>query len=141
MSPRESNPDYLSLHLRGERAIGQATEAARAFGIAQGLTRDDLARLCIVVEELVANLYDHGGVTVQDEIRLAFASDPKGIRITVIDPGTPFDPWSAPPTAHSMKGGGNAGTDLVRAWAEPIGYRSSGEGNQLELLLPFRRRR
>ena len=127
------------MQLRGEKAIGQAAEAARAFGIAQALTRGDLARLCIVVEELVANLYDHGGVTEQDEIQLAFAPDPKGIRITIIDPGAPFDPWSAPPTADSMKGGGGAGTSLVRAWAEPIGYRSSGEGNQLELLLPFRR--
>ena len=42
-----------------------AGTAARAFGEAQWLTDDESARLCVIVEELVANLYDHGGVTAK----------------------------------------------------------------------------
>lgn len=124
------------MRLGGDGAISQAAEAARAFGLAQQLAEDDLARLCIVVEELVANLYDHGGVTGQDEIGLAMARDPKGIRVSISDPGVPFDPWTAPPSAESVNRGGGAGLSLIRAWAELISYRSLGEGNQLELLLP-----
>jgi anti-sigma regulatory factor (Ser/Thr protein kinase) len=139
VSPRESNPVPLSLRLRGRRAISHATDAARSFGIAHDLQGDDLARLCIVVEELVANLYDHGGVTGEDEIQLALASDPKGIRMTIIDPGAPFNPWSRSHDAVVTKEEGAAGISLIKAWADLIAYSSSGEGNRLELLLPFAR--
>jgi len=124
------------LRLRGDKAIRQAADAARAFGKAQLLADDDLARLCIVVEELVANLYDHGGVTERDEVDLAMARDPRGIRVSITDPGIAFDPWSAPRTAESVTRGGGAGLNLVQAWAELISYRRSGEANHLALLLP-----
>ncbi len=112
-----------------------ATGAARSFGEAQRLTRADLARLCIVVEELIANLYDHGGVTASDEVRLELARDSSCVRVSVIDPGTSFNPWSTPPSTEST-GRGGAGLSLIRAWARLVSYRPSGEGNHLELLLP-----
>ena len=135
MSPRESNPDRLSLRLEGDSAIAQAVDATRAFGQAQRLTGDDLARLCIVVEELIANLYDHGGVTEQDEVQFALARDSAGIRVSIIEGGISFNPWSAPIAAENGQGGG-AGVRLIRAWAELIRYHSSDDGNQLELLVP-----
>ena len=101
-----------------------------------GLAHDEHARLAIVVEELVANLYDHGGVTEQDEVELAMSRDPAGIRVRIADPGIPFDPFSGPPPNENAELGGGAGLRLVKAWAELISYRSSDEGNQLELLLP-----
>ena len=125
MSPRESNPDRLSLRLEGDRAIAQAVEAARSFGQAQRLAGDELARLCIVVEELIANLYDHGGVTERDEVQFALASDPSGIRISITEGASDSDQP------------GGAGVRLIRAWAELIRYHSSDDGNQLELLVPF----
>ena len=136
MSPRESNPDRLSLRLEGDRAIAQAVEAARSFGQAQRLAGDELARLCVVVEELIANLYDHGGVTERDEVQFALASDPSGIRISIADCGTSFNPWAAPPAPDSNRPGG-AGVRLIQAWADLIRYHSSDDGNQLELLVPF----
>jgi serine/threonine-protein kinase RsbW len=135
VSPRESNPEQLSLRLEGDCAIAQAVDAARAFGQAQRLAGDDLARLCIVVEELIANLYDHGGVTEQDEVQFVLASDPAGIRVSIIDGGLAFNPWSDPIAAENGQGGG-AGVRLVRAWAQLIRYQSSDDGNQLELLVP-----
>jgi serine/threonine-protein kinase RsbW len=135
VSPRESNPD-LSLCLEGDGAIAQAVDAARAFGEAQQLAGDDLARLCIVVEELIANLYEHGGVTVQDEVQFALACDPNGIRVAVKDRGVAFNPWSAPIVAEGGQTGAGAGVRLIRAWADLIRYHSSDDGNQLELLVP-----
>lgn len=127
------------MRLRGERAIAEAADAARTFGRAQHLADDELARLCIVVEELVANLYDHGGVSEQDEVQLTLACDPNGIRVTIIDPGVPFDPWATMPAAASISRGGGAGTSLIRAWADFVSYRSSNAGNYLVLLLPVKR--
>lgn len=136
MSPRESNPDRLSRRLSGSGAIVAAAGAAREFGKSQWLSDDELARLCVVVEELVANLYDHGGLTEKDEVLLDFAVDPDGIRVCIRDSGASFDPWRAPRKAGAPDRGGNVGIDIVRAWASYISYLPSPQGNRLEFLLP-----
>ena len=136
MSPRESNSDRLSRRLSGSGAIAAAAETAREFGEAQWLSGDELARLCVVVEELVANLYDHGGLADKDEVSLDFAVEPDGIRVCIGDPGTSFDPWRAPRKADMPERGGNVGIDIVRAWASYISYSPSPDGNRLEFLLP-----
>lgn len=137
MNSRESNRDELSLRLRGERPIGLSIDAARQFGAEQLLTKEALARLCIVIEELIANLYDHGGVTDRDEVELTLRRDPQGIRIFMVDPGAPFNSWSAPPASEQEIRGGGAGIRLIQAWAELVSYRSSSGANRLELLLPL----
>lgn len=136
MGPRESNSDQLSRRLSGERAITEAAEAAREFGEAQWLGQDELARLCVVVEELVANLYDHGGLTKEDVVALDLMVEPEGIRVCIGDPGASFDPWRAPRKADASERGGNVGIDIVRAWASYLSYSPSPEGNRLEFLLP-----
>lgn len=136
MSPRESNNDRPTCRVQGAQAIERACDAAEAFAISQWLSDEDLARLCIVVEELVANLYDHGGLNEQDEVELSFASEPDGIRVTIFDPGAPFDPWTAPRKIERPERGGGVGIDIVRAWAHFVNYRVTAEGNRLELLLP-----
>lgn len=138
MNPRESNPVNFCLPLRGERALADAVAAARTFGQVQELAGTDLSRLCIVVEELIANLYDHGGLTEQDEVQLALTSDPNGIRLSVADKGKAFNPWSPPIGAEGGQTGGGAGVRLIRAWAQLIRYHSTDDGNQLELLVPVK---
>lgn len=138
MSPRESNSDRLAFVLQGQQAIADAADAARAFASSQWLTDDEAARLCIVVEELVANLYDHGGLTEQDKVGLDFTTEPDGIRVRIIDPGAPFDPWTTPRKIEIPERGGGVGIDIIRAWAHFIDYRVSHDGNRLEFLLPVR---
>jgi len=82
----------MTCRLTGADAVTQASDAARAFGEMQWLSEDEAARLCIIIEELVANLYDHGGVGRDEEIILTLASEPKGLIITLTDQGKPFDP-------------------------------------------------
>lgn len=136
MTSRESFSEPTTSHLRGDDAIRQAANAAWEFGEAQWLGDDERARLCIVVEELVANLYDHGGLTSSDQFELALASEPDGIRITIVDPGSPFDPRTAPRKKNLVDDGG-VGIDIVRAWAQILSYEASPKGNRLELLLPI----
>lgn len=126
----------MSRRLSGGGAIVAAAKAAREFGESQWLNADELARLCVVVEELVANLYDHGGLTDQDEVLLDFSVEPDGIRVTIDDTGAAFDPWRAPKKAEAPERGGNVGIDIVRAWASYLSYSPSPDGNRLEFLLP-----
>lgn len=140
MGTRESDPGGMTRELRGPEAVAEAGKAARAFGEAQWLTEDESARLCIIVEELVANLYDHGGLTADDRIQLSLDSEPEGIRIVIVDSGEPFDPRSSPPGGMRADRGGGAGIDIVRAWAEIIHYSVTSEGNRLALLLPIGQR-
>ncbi len=136
MGARESDPGSLTCILQGKDGVTEASGAARTFGEAQWLTEDECARLCIIVEELIANLYDHGGLAETDKVELSLASEPGEIRIVIVDPGAPFDPRSAPTPSDRPERGGGAGIDIVRAWAEFVDYSLIPEGNRLELLLP-----
>lgn len=122
--------------LQGKEPVSRAAKAAREFGEAEWLSEDELARLCIIIEELVANLYDHGRVSEQDEVELTLTSEPGAIRIRLVDPGTAFDPRSAPRTGERPERGGGAGIAIVRAWVELVDYQVTERGNRLELLLP-----
>jgi serine/threonine-protein kinase RsbW len=138
VTTRESNPDRLSRRIQGAEAIGLAAQAAREFGGSQWLDGDELARLCIIVEELVANLYEHGGLTADDQVDLGFSCEPDGIEVTIVDPGSPFDPWNAPRAGKRKDRGGGAGIDIVTAWAELVSYESTDAGNRLVFLLPVK---
>lgn len=137
MERRESESDAVTCRLLGAGAVTQASDAARAFAEAQWLAEDETARLCIVIEELVANLYDHGGVGVDQPVTLVLASEPRAIRLTLSDPGRPFDPRQPRPETELPERGGGAGIDIVRAWAVLVDYSATPEGNRLELLLPL----
>jgi anti-sigma regulatory factor (Ser/Thr protein kinase) len=136
MSERESNSDRIKCRLRGGNAIHLAVGVARSYGEAQQLTDDNIARLCIVIEELVANLYDHGGLTEDDNVDLSLAREPDGIRIIISDPGKPFDPRSAVSKRDGPDRGGGAGLDIVRSWTRVVDYAVTPQGNRLELVLP-----
>jgi serine/threonine-protein kinase RsbW len=138
MARRDSELDRLTCRFGGRSAIALAAGAAHRFGEAQRLSESDLARLCIVIEELVSNLYDHGGMAEADEVELTLVSEPDGIGVVLVDTGVPFDPWQAPMPTETPDRGGGAGIGLVRAWAQFVDYRTTDRGNRLELLLPLR---
>ena len=121
----------------GEDAVHEATVAARSFATDAALAGDDAARLCIVVEELVTNLYEHGGVTGGDRVGLTLAREAGGIMIVLTDPGSFFDPRTTGDGAVPDRGGG-AGVNLARAWTTILAYGSIGGVNELRLLLPLR---
>lgn len=137
MGARESNSGQWHCTVAGTRAVVDATTAARAFASDQGVADSDISRLCVVVEELVVNLYEHGGVTVGDRVDLSLFRTPEGIRISLGDPGQPFDPRAATSNKTRPVRGGGAGLDLVRAWTKFIDYTVQPGGNRLELLMPI----
>ena len=141
MTPRESRIDRMTRTLCGDQPLHDAVRAAQEFADQLSLSDDERSRLCVIVEELVANLYDHGGVTGEHAVTLELVHEADGIRMTLLDPGTSFDPRTAPPHPPVPGKGAGAGIDLVRAWSLIVDYRAAPEGNRLELMIPFAVRR
>lgn len=131
------NPINITLSLAADTAaVGLAVAAAHEFARAAGLAATTAGQLAIVVEELVANLVDHAGLTAGDSIELTLAYRPGAVQLVLTDPAAPFDPRSAAaPAALPPARGGGAGLALVRAFAQTIDYGRSDDRNRLELHL------
>ena len=136
MTERDSEVERVSRRVTGPQAVIDAVEVAREFGTGQWLSDEELARLCILVEEWVANLYDHGSVSLSDVIEIEFEAEKLGLHVTITDPGTPFDPRHLPIDFVRTDGGAGAGMDLMKAWATVVSYDIGPTGNRLVLLFP-----
>lgn len=137
MNSGESKSGMRLVHIRGTTPVTDATNAARDFAVEKEVARGDLSRLCVIVEELFANLYEHGGVAPDDLVEMSLSTGPDGMRIIVIDTGRPFDPRNAKPRMRRRTRGGGAGINIVRSWASHVDYRVSNGRNCLEVLIPF----
>ena len=117
-------------------SISAACDVARTFATDNALGDDLGARLCIIVEELVANLIDHTPLTPADRFSLQFAAEAGAVTMLLTDPGPPFDPRRAPePGDLPPERGGGAGLAMVMAWAHIESYTRIGSANRLTLRL------
>ena len=99
---------------------------------------DEVAKLAIIVEELVMNLYEHGRVRAQDVVTLEMSSTDEAVDLVLVDPGFPFDALAAPLSRETPARGGGAGLELIRAWASTTNYESGAGLNRLSLRLSRR---
>jgi len=136
----ESIPATLRLSLTGPQAVHAATSCARDFAALQEIDSAAAARLAIAVEELVTNLYEHGGLGADDAIELSLSRSADAVSLTITDQGMPFDPRSAEQSPAVPERGGGAGLALVRAWASESDYEVGEKGNRLTISLPLDRR-
>lgn len=109
----------------------EATSAARAFADGAGINAADSARLAILVEELVTNLYDHGGLNAGDVFAIELSTTATEINVVLIDSGRAFDPTLPALDPTIPERGGGAGLKLVRAWASQIDYQTIDGQNRL----------
>lgn len=100
------------------------------------MTETEASRLAIVVEELVTNLYDHGGLNDDAVFTIEFSLTTSDLGLVLVDPGKPFDPLSAKFDRPVPPRGGGAGLNLVREWASQMDYESTAGSNRLRLRLP-----
>ena len=117
----------------GPNTVGEALALVGA--IADPARAETQTRLAVVVEELVANLVDHGeGGTA---IWLALEPVEAGVRVVLIDDAAPFDPRAAAPMSDlpNEERGGGAGLAMVGAWSRILDYTRVGERNRLELIV------
>ena len=137
MGMGESNSGTDRVQISGTAPVADAANAAREFAIENDIRGNDLSRLCVIVEELIANIYEHGGVGPDDCVEMSLSTGPDEVRLKVIDPGRPFDPRRAKSSERRPARGGGAGIDIVRNWASHIDYRVSNGRNYLELRIPL----
>jgi serine/threonine-protein kinase RsbW len=137
MPSRESQHDRQRIEVSGPTALGDAIASTRHFAIAQGLARRDQARLCIIVEELISNLCEHGICETDREIAVELLRHRDSVGLVFEDNGAPFDPRSATDAPDMPPRGGGAGLRLVKAWSEILVYDTANGRNRLELKLPL----
>ena len=65
----------------------EATRAVRDFARVAEINEDDASRLSIIVEELVTNLYDHGGLNAEDVFDLELSTSDTEINLVLIIEG------------------------------------------------------
>ena len=119
----------------GPNAVG--TALALADAIADPARPGLAARLAVIVEELVANLVEHGDVAAGTIIEFGMAATADGVRVVLIDDAAPFDPRTAPHVGDRPDDGrgGGAGLAIVRAWSRILAYSRIDGRNRLELLV------
>ena len=102
-----------------------------------GIPQPDTARLAIVVEELVANLYDHGGLSDDDAVEIELSAGPDAISLLLTAPGPPFHPRQSQADDEVPERGGGAGLKLVQAWSLSIDHEHFEGRNRWTVMLPF----
>lgn len=137
MERRNFKPNSCRLTANGPESVHRAVELAQRFSAHYGLAPSQRAKLSIVVEEAVTNLYDHGAGQAGFEGWLALDDSAGSVQVVLADNGQPFDPRDMPePDMPNAERGGGAGLALIRAWAEIAGYRRENGFNLLEIVLP-----
>ena len=137
MEPGESKSLRVAYNFHGASAVGDAAAAARGFAQAIRLDPAGTARLAIVVEELVANIFEHSGIDAGRPVEMVLWHLGREISLVIEDHGSRFDPRdAAPPGDLPPERGGGAGLAIVTAWARVLSYEASGGVNRLELIIP-----
>ena len=117
-------------------AVSRALAVVGGFIASANCGADAEAKLAIVVEELVANLIEHGNCLCDSEIELELTALGSDIGVTLCDAGTAFDPRAFDSDAHlPPERGGGAGIALVKAWAIITGYECGNGRNILRLVI------
>lgn len=136
MIGRNFKPHSCDLDENGPESIHRAVALVHEFSATNALASATGAKLAILVEEAVTNLYDHADIQPGFAGSLALSADDDGVGICLCDSGTAFDPRTVEDThAPDLDRGGGAGLALIRAWADILDYRSENGRNRLELKL------
>jgi anti-sigma regulatory factor (Ser/Thr protein kinase) len=118
------------------RELSPVLFAVREFADGEALDLPMASRLAIVVEELVANLFDHAVVADDLLVTLLLTHSEEGLFVSLDDNAQAFDPRAAPTIElPNPERGGGVGLALVRSWTDIVAYDSVEGMNRLVLRL------
>lgn len=136
MISRNFKPQSCDLDEDGPESIHRAVALTQLFSASNDLAPQHQAKLAILVEEAVTNIYDHAASAPGFTGSLLLAIDAGRVRVTLTDSGPPFDPREADEIEMpNLERGGGVGLAMIRAWADILDYRSEAGLNRLELAL------
>lgn len=118
-------------------AVSRAARLARRFAERAGLEPAAAGRLSMVVEELVANVVEHGQPPIGARIVLRLRRTGEVVRLSVSDAGRPFDPRTAVFDGPNLERGGGAGLALIASLCRVAGYQRRAGRNRLVLEMPL----
>jgi serine/threonine-protein kinase RsbW len=117
--------------------LAEFTGAARRFAAAAGLPERRLNDIELAVEEIFANICEHGPAGTS--ARLECLDDGDSLVFEISDDAPPFDPLSRPdpdldaPLEEREIGG--LGIFLVKKLMDDVRYERRGNGNSLRLVV------
>lgn len=115
----------------------RAVRATRAYARRCALAEPTADRLCVVVEEWLTNVLEHGEPVAGSRLTVVIRLQAGGLQVTLSDAGVPFDPRTAAAyEGPNLDRGGGAGLELVRAWSRIAGYRRARGRNRVVLVVP-----
>lgn len=120
--------------------VRHASSWLEQAGLERGIPRDQLHRLDLCLNEVLANVITHGGPSARSApvaLRLEVTpdGDPREATVTVSDAGIPFDtlaamPRPAPESLTDAQSGG-LGIVMIHSFSDTLRYRRDGALNRL----------
>ena len=134
-----SRNDTLAIAASGNE-IRRAAEWLTGAFRQRGVPDSQVERLEVALEEVLANVHDHGGsparaepIEIRLEVRAEAATGEASV--TVTDAGIPFDPTGVPERARARTLAeaqpGGLGLPLIRRCSDWVDYRREGNYNHL----------
>ena len=123
-------------------SISAFSEFVRAGAVAAGVAENELAKLDLVLEELLINVARYAYTPETGSVEVAYApAGPSKLRVDIADFGRVFNPLEADPPDLSRgladRPIGGLGVFLVRSMVDSIAYRREGDRNILSFTFPI----
>jgi serine/threonine-protein kinase RsbW len=123
-------------------SISAFGEFVRAGAVAAGVAENELAKLDLVLEELLINVARYAYTPETGSVEVAYAqAGPSKLQVDIADFGRVFNPLEADPPDLSRgladRPIGGLGVFLVRSMVDSIAYRREGDRNILSFTFPM----
>lgn len=123
-------------------SVAALSEFVRRGAVAAGIAESDLAKLDLILEEILMNVARYAYTPETGAVEVAYASaGPCKLRVEVTDFGRVFNPLEADPPDLSRgladRPMGGLGVFLVKNMVDSIAYRREGDRNILSFTFPI----
>jgi anti-sigma regulatory factor (Ser/Thr protein kinase) len=136
----EATSDGFTIQITSDLSeVARVTARLQAFGHMHGLADRLVDQFVLALDELVANIVQHGLSTdVPETIRISITLDAARLGMEISDPGKAFDPLREAPAPDldsplEQRRVGGLGLHFVRTMMDDVTYRRERNRNVLTL--------
>jgi serine/threonine-protein kinase RsbW len=123
-------------------SISALSEFVRGGAVGAGIAEDELAKLDLVLEEVLINVARYAYTPETGAVEVAYSqAGPRKLHVEIADFGRVFNPLEADPPDFSLgladRPIGGLGVFLVRSMVDSIAYRREEDRNILSFTFPM----